>query len=659
MKALLQATFTLLVLGGAAITLPCAAGAQGQGVVVLRANRNVLLANGNDAAELIADVRDPGGRQIDRPILIQFQTNRGTLSATSAQTFGGRATTRLTSVVTGVAQVSAFAPGIGWSAPVEIVFTDDPEATFQGNAYITVTGASYLAYSATDRVIEANGRDGGARITFRNIEITADRMQLRCDDNIVRAHHNVLLKRAGKTFRAIKLYYSLQSGQGYALAELEGRLQNVYVSGETLRVVPSPTPIPSSYMMLPELQVKLVIVARSITYFPGDRLQFRRPRFFQDQVQILSLPFYELPYNSEELFSDQFISIGTNGFGLELPVYYALSPHKRGIVYLRHQQSLGRGYFAFNPGWALDVIEDYSRQGNQRYEGAYGFVGLTRGDWSFRWTHNHEFNIGSQGTFYLDFPQHNGVFTTSNFNQQSRKVRWGANFSYGRTFSSMQDTSTRGDVYWETQPRHLLGSNHFLQTIGTSFASTRVSSNNNDVGLISETTQTVTWRAFSRPIALDTRTTLATSLSVGHLWSSNRRNGLTTLANLSLDHTIPGGGTLSLTYDFVRQPAGQFISTGTHRLGIMYSLVKERRFEVSLFGSAFLDAPDASFFADATYLIDRNWRFIASAALQTFEGQSFRDIQFTLGRRIGARELQLTYSTFFKRISLDLTATRF
>ena len=36
---------------------------------------------------------------------------------------------------------------------------------------------------------------------------------------------------------------------------------------------------------IPELQIKLNIVARSITYFPGDRLQFRKPRFFQDQAQ--------------------------------------------------------------------------------------------------------------------------------------------------------------------------------------------------------------------------------------------------------------------------------------------------------------------------------------------------------------------------------------
>jgi len=40
-----------------------------------------------------------------------------------------------------------------------------------------------------------------------------------------------------------------------------------------------------------------------------------------------------------------------------------------------------------------------------------------------------------------------------------------------------------------------------------------------------------------------------------------------------------------------------------------------------------------------TYLLMRDWRFITSVALQSFQGEHFQDIQFTLGRRVGAREL--------------------
>ena len=220
-------------------------------------------------------------------LIVQFQTSMGTLSSLTVPAFGGVARTRLTSNVVGTARISAFAPGYGVSQPIEINFTDDPEAIFGGNSYITAVGNSYLAYSATDRVIDAQGKNAGAKVTYRNIEVSADRIQLRCEDNLIRAAGAVTLRRGKVELKAERLYYSLVSGQGYILAERNGHGQIFFLSGENLIEQPT-TPIPNTYLLFPELQVKLMIVARGITYFPGDRLQFRRPRFFQDQAQILA-----------------------------------------------------------------------------------------------------------------------------------------------------------------------------------------------------------------------------------------------------------------------------------------------------------------------------------------------------------------------------------
>ncbi len=612
------------------------------------------MADGKQSTDLRAFVRDSSGRPVGNNVEVQFQTTAGTLSSVHAQTFGGIATVRLVSApIPGIAKVTAVTAGAS-SDVLEIVFTDDPAALFEGNAYISVSGSGYLAYSATDRVIESQGKNGGARLTYRNIEITADRLQLRCDDNIIRAHDNITLKRGRHVVHASRLYYSLQSAQGYAIAEVDKKLIPVIISGESLKVEPSPTPIPSSYMMFPQLQVKLVIVARGITYFPGDRLQFRRPRFFQDQQQIMALPYYELALNSAELFSDQFLSLGTSGFGLELPFYYNLTPRSTGIVYLRHQQRLGRGYYATDPGWSLDVIQGYSANGSHRYEGAFGFTGLTRGDWGFRWTHSQEFNSTTQGAFYLDFPHHDSVFTSTNLSQQGRVLRWGTNLTAGQTFTGPSDTSIRNDFYVETQPHPFL--RNMMYTIGTNLTTGSVRSSDLTY---TETTGNVAMRAFSHPINLDRRTTLTNSFTVGHLWSSTGVSGPMTLATLALDHTQPGGGSINLTYDLVFQPRTLDSSGGRHRVSLMYSFGGNKRFEAAVFGSAFLDSPDASFLADLAYRLDNHWRLLLSATLQTFAGASYQDIEFTIGRRIGARELQLTYSTYNKRLSVDLTATRF
>lgn len=632
--------------------------AAGIATVSLRATRNALLADGKQTTTVRAEVRDNTGRFAAENTLVQFQTNVGILSSSQAPTHGGTATVTLHSATTGVARVTAFVAG-GVSAPLEILFTDDPEATFQGNNYMLFTGSSYLAYSATDKAIEALGKNGGARLAYRNTEITADRLQMSCTDLIVRARDNVTIKRAGKTIKATRLYYSLQSGDGYAIAELDNKMQPISLAGESLRAEPSKTPIPTSYMGIPELQVKLNIVARSITFFPGDRLQFRRPRFFQDQAQILALPYYETGLYSNELFTDQFLSVGTSGFGLNLPFYYNLSPRGDGIVYLRHQQPLGRGYYATQPGWAIDVIQGYSSQGDHRYEGAYGFTNLTRGDWSFRFNHNQEFNSKTQGSFDLEFPRHNSVFTAANFSHQMKAIRVGADFSGGQTFEGAKTISSQANLFAETLPHALLGSRSYQYSIGTNYTTGQTRTNLAGVASYNQTTENATMRIFSRPTLLDKRTTFNNSFTFGHTWSDTGGTGLTTLATLSLDHTLAGGGGINLSYDFVNQPRSIFNANGRHRVSANFTTQSAKRFQAFIFGSAYLDAPEASILADVSYKLNSHWRLIGAVTLQRFESQTYNDIEFIIGRRIGARELQLAYSTQTKRFSFDFTATRF
>lgn len=632
------------------------------GTINLTASRTTLLAGGKQTTILRAEVRDSSGRPVANNVIVQFQVTGdagGTLSQVQAQTNGGFAQVTLTSgIKAGVATVTATVPGQSVST-IDILYTDDPEATFEGNNYMSFSGSGYMAYSVTDRAIEANGRNGTARMTFRNVDVNADRIQLKCDDQTLRAHGNVVLKRGKHVLHATVLFYSLATAQGYAIAQDEnGNLQPVKLEGDNLRQEPMKTQIPYTYVNMQEFQVKLVVVAKGITYFPGDRLQFRSPKVYQDQVKIISMAYYEMPLNSDELFSDQFISIGTSGFGLDLPFYFELSPHSTGIVYLRHQQPLGRGYQATEPGWSIDLLRGYSAQGAQKVEGAYGFTGLTRSDWGFRWTHSQEFNSATQGTFDVEFPHHNSVFTTANLAQQFKAFRWGANLSGGETFFNGA-TSTQSNLYVESTPHRLLGAKAIQFTMGSTLATTNTSSHDSSIDSYRETTETINLRAFTRPLILDKRTTLINSVTIGNQWSDQGHNGTTAQATIAMDHTLPGGGSVNLTYDYLTQPTGSLVSDGKHRLTGTYSMLLQKRLQVHISASTYLDVADAGVLADMSYRIDNHWRLLGSATLQRFGDLTYQDLEFTIGHRIGARELQLTYSTFTHRISFDLTATRF
>src|SRR5262249_43017507 len=159
----------------------------------------------------------------------------------------------------------------------------------------------------------------------------------------------------------------------------------------------------------------------------------------------------------------------------------------------------------------------------------------------------------------------------------------------------------------ETQPHRLIGSKDFQYTIGTTYASGSTVSRDTAIPSFAETTEGVNLRAFTRPIRVDSRTTFTNSYTVGHVWSNRGATGLTGLATLSLDRTLPGGGSVNLTYDFVTQPGSILTSSGKHRLSASYLFSGRKRFQATIFGSAYLDAPDASILADLSYRLDSHW----------------------------------------------------
>lgn len=634
-----------------------------QSMVTLSATQDVILADGKSQTIITADVRDSSGRPADG-IEVLFQTTSGTLSQSRVMTFNGRGQTRLTSsTVAGIATVNAFAgaPAGGAANPLTIEFTNDPDAAYAGNSFALITG-NYVEYCVTQHVIEADGRNGAARLTYRNFDVKADRLQLSCDQSgLLRAMDHITLKRGKDVIHAIRLYYSMVTGEGYAIANWNGKLQPVMISGEHLSLQACPGRIPASYLELPTLQVKLVVVARSIAYFPGDKLQFRRARFFQDQAQLLVLPYYEMSLSSTELFSDHFISVGTHGLGLQIPYYYNLSPRTAGILTIRHEQQLGWGYYSTDPGWSIDLLQSYTSTGPEHYEGNYGFTGLTHSDWGFHWTHSDEFSPVSQGSFVLDFPHHNSIFSSLDLATQQKQFHVGLDLTGGSTFITPKDSSYLADAYLESVPRPFPGLKGMQWVVGTKLSTGHYWSQSIiDPSLQAQTgiSDELTFRSFTRPYALDARTSLTGSFTVGHVWSTGPYSGTEGLATLALDHTLSGGGAINLTYDFLSTPTSVFDAGGRHRLSLTYQFRSHKRFQAALFGSAFLDAPVASVLGDAVYRLNSDWRLLFSATLQSDAGQAFKDFEFTLGRRIGARELQLTYSTYLKRISIDLTSTQ-
>jgi hypothetical protein len=107
------------------------------------------------------------------------------------------------------------------------------------------------------------------------------------------------------------------------------------------------------------------------------------------------------------------------------------------------------------------------------------------------------------------------------------------------------------------------------------------------------------------------------------------------------------------------QPEAFYETTGMHRISVTYNVGGTKRFSMQLFGSAYLDAQNNSLLADLSYRLSSQWRILGLVTVERYGDLSYTDFELTVGRRIGARELQLTYSTYLKRFSIDFMATRF
>src|SRR5690348_4808908 len=197
---------------------PARSASAGLPTIKLRANRTAILNDGKDVSEIVADVRDSTGNFVPNGTSVRFTTDKGGFQPgfqpdVSVTTQSGQARVRLVGQQKGTAKILASMQG-AVSDTLEITLTDDPSETFQGNAYVDISGTKSLLYSANERVIEATGikRDEnekgekglpGAILTYRNIEIAADTLQLSCNDNVVKANGHVVLTRGGKRLQCL------------------------------------------------------------------------------------------------------------------------------------------------------------------------------------------------------------------------------------------------------------------------------------------------------------------------------------------------------------------------------------------------------------------------------------------------------------------------
>ena len=661
------------------------------GAIRLSAAQSTLKSDGHSTTVITAEVHDDNGGLVPDGTQVRFAVTTGRLDSTIATTQNGVARVVLTSAdLPGVCIVTTNLETSGRAAPAQItvIFATDADAAQAGIQWVRVDGKQYVGYAADQGVLQANGKHGMARISYRSLSIAADALQYVPRTGLVIATGNVSVRagdaKRGETKRTYaNLRIDLNSGQGIAERVDEGgKVTALWVDAfptfeESAPKNTSRPPITYQIFQFTDIsESNIVVTAKSVAVHPGKSLQFRGATFYIAGQKSLSLPFHIMPFDQKELFAEQVIGFNAKGPTMDFPLYLDVKPGSIDTLHIRRGARLGSSAYSNQAGFSFDFEQNYN--GKQNAEGTLEVNGLTRSDWSARFRHSQRLPLGAEGNFYVDTPNHRDLFGTTSLTRRFKG--YSLNLSGSGTFSATRSDpfsgqrigsggDLRGQFYAATDPRQFLRSlfNYSLNA-GTGRQSYY---GFQSVGRGTVDTHYSTLQLSSRQIPLAPRASLGQSFSLGQTWVVTQhrgqgifpRTGATVLASTAATYQLGAGGTAGLTYDYAQYPlSSSFDGVGRHRIGANLYAQPRRFLTLTANASRGLDVPSDNVSADMTVSLGGPWRTRARYYTSRYAGQfsaRFSDVEYALFYRVAGRDLAVYYNTTAHKLQFDLIGQKF
>lgn len=615
------------------------AGDRGVGSIELSANPSAIAADGKSMSTITAQVRDRYGKFVPDGTEVRFSASLGVIEE-SAATSAGVARVKLVSAdIPGDSMITATWIEGQAVAQINVEFGDAPSMP-QGPNYLTVTADKYLAYSMDYKVLEALGN---VRIRYRALELEASAAQINLERSRVIARGEgrespIRIRTATGDATGDIFACDLLGSEGLLLSAERGCVQKVSFSKSVPELSNQGTSYVPEDISLDDVSDSSILVkAHHATIFPHEKIQFKRANVYVDGKRMISLPLYVLWLAGVQPEEGQYVGYSTSGVTLNLPVYYSLSPSSSGALLVRHGDSTGWGEYGQKPGWFVDLRQRYS---TERSDGSLVLSQVTGGDWGAHLYHNQDLGKQTRAYVYMDYPAHRDFFSSLSLNKSFDTFDIGLTLDKSVLWEA--EDSTNADLFVQMRAKPL-GKSPFRYALS---ARTAYST---DLDMRHE----VKGNIYSSPIPLANKLSLRTSLGLGYLWGG-RMSGLSTLGTVMLDWKISQHNNFRLSYRFADRASIYASSTGKQTLSATCFLGDGKRWRAAIYAIKGLDYPTANVFGDVTYRFGPDWRFTVSSTLNEIGDRSYKDIELSLGRMIGSRELVAVWSKSRNRIMFEL-----
>jgi hypothetical protein len=616
---------------------------------LLRADPSVLVADGHSTATLSVQANATAGTTVGDGTEVRFVTTLGVVTESARLLNGSARVTLRSGTLAGIASVTAI---IGVSREqLEVEFLPAGTTPSREGRLVTVSG-DYVAYSVERRVVTVSGK-GALRI--RDLAIQSDvKLTFHLDQERVLAEgrpgkNTVSLSNGVETVSGDQLSYDFRGRRGL-LVRVSPKPVRLGIQGEALSTEENAAVDEGLWQPIATEGTETWIIARRLTIFPQEKIQFHHASVYVNDIHVVSLPVHVMSLSSlpgrggvNSLFGDRVIGYNsTGGVSLDVPFYYRANTSGTGAVRVRRAGS--DGFYTQRSGWSLALEEQYYL--GSKGEGVLVLDEVPRSDWGVSLQHEQTFGPNERGYAFLDFPRHRDLFSRFSYYKRQPTFNFGAEL-YG-TLPKEGRASGSSQLYWQLDPKPLPGT-----PLAYTVAGDLSLSHNFHVPGRTRFSQSVDFRVYPRAVRLTPRTSLISSLELDTYHDNTSRLDASVGGNLSLRHGF--SGTASLTVGYTYDPGALSYEGGSTNEYLSLGMYASRgwRSFMSMYATRGLREDSLYSYGSLSYRLSPLWHTTFDLSYQDFSGITFADYEIGVGRTLGSLDARLAYSKSRRKVFLE------
>ncbi|MBU0607778.1 MAG: Ig-like domain-containing protein [Armatimonadetes bacterium] len=604
-------------------------------------------ADGKSQARLRVEVRDARGRAAAEGTQVVVHTSLGLLSLSSTgqqvslttPTAGGFAILYLSSDDPGTATVTVQVSGSRSLTYVD--FLPEGESVSPEARVVDVSGG-WVGYSMQLGLLEARDR---ARVKLGKLTIESGSLiQFNVESLAIRAQ-DVVIRRGDGELAGEDLYFDLLAKRGVLRRFGKDGLERVFFDAVGLRPLETEWELPADAFKVDKRESDAWMVARSISFFLHEKIVLRHASLWMQEQKVFSFPPYwiiGLPGYSGLTNSEALGMTTGGGLAVDFPFFYRVTDRSTGAIRIQHGAMSG-GVMS-RDGWSLAVSEEY-RDG-AGVDGSVVVAGLPRSDWGFEWRDARPVLGDGYSYFTFAMPDHRSIFADSSAYHRLAGGRLNLQAYYARPEDAEDTYGLVGD--WLMDPRPI-GSGPVTYRLGTSLGMRRYTGESDPLfvnELYSELNLGMrSWGKHTRVSPMITNI---------YSWDTGGYRENSVRGQVRMDHQFARTFSVGLNYS-AELRSGNPTTSGLRQLvGVDARANQAQRWASYLSGTYDITSSDLYGMLNFDYFLSKQWRAGLLATYYDFSGTEYQDLEFSVGRVFGSREVSLAYSTYTQRISLNL-----